>query len=709
MFIGWECVAEHWKLGPPVAIPDEDNLTDPGPSISERDEHEVFCAHIESANLIRQEPIADRSIHDSTYFPLNKDSRPLTDSEIKSMAPEVRQSKLKELMSWVKNKAGKATLKSEYTKRTGLKPLPTRWVGTFKRKKGVKIVKQRLVGKGFAEQNQASMETSSPTATRTGHRIVMSISSRKHWQIHSLDISAAFLKGFDFDKLRELGHARQPVALNVTAEIFQLLAELDKDAWQVAAADPESYCIELSCGAYGLKDGPLLWFIRFISALTDNGMKQSCHDPCVFYLPLSPVEIQAQSAQIASSGVAISLIMSLHVDDTLATGEDTKLEWLERFLVAEFEDVTCERNHFRHFGVDVFRHPTCFHVSACQKDYIAELQPIKLPTRSKKETKCDAEMITAYRSLCSGIAWVGVTYAPALAAASLYQSFLPVPSHENCHQMNSLLTQLREEYEPVLFRSDLQGPFRIVEIGDSSLGNASKYSQGGFYVVLASRNENMVCGNCHQLAFKSSKSKRVASSTEHAETLALMSGMEESLFLQTWMYEVSHPHVTSMQLLNVPGRDHIPIVGVMDCLDVLESLVKTAVPTPVNRALTLYLHALRELHKLGFVEAYCWCDTRDNVANCLTKLKPDGGLALAGLKDFYRGGGWEPTHPFRWHSARLTDPQTYVVTHLPLPPPSTKSLEDNKLTESNQKELASMLPSLQYRFAYVTLEIELPM
>ena len=121
------------------------------------------------------------------------------------------------------------------------------------------------------------------------------------------------------------------------------------------------------------------------------------------------------------------------------------------------------------------------------------------------------------------------------------------------------------------------------------------------------------------------------------------------------------------------------------------------------------LHALRELHKLGFVEAYCWCDTRDNVANCLTKLKPDGGLDLAGLKDFYRGGGWEPTHPFRWHSARLTDPQTYVVTHLPLPPPSTKSLEDNKLTESNQKELASMLPSLQYRFAYVTLEIELPM
>jgi hypothetical protein len=117
------------------------------------------------------------------------------------------------------------------------------------------------------------------------------------------------------------------------------------------------------------------------------------------------------------------------------------------------------------------------------------------------------------------------------------------------------------------------------------------------------------------------------------------------------------------------------------------------------------LHALRELHKLAFVEAFCWIDTRDNVSNCLTKLKPDGGLDLTDLKDFYLGGGWEPRHPFRWHSNRLTDPQKFDTCYLPLPPPSTKSQEDYKL---DQKELASMLPSLQYRFVYVTIEIVLP-
>ena len=692
-------VREQWYdeelLQPPSDKDDDDNATDAGPSISERDANETFLAKIETASLLRRDSIV--KIHDEdNYFPLDKDSRPLTEAEIQSLAPEVRQSKLSELSSWVKNQAGKPCLKAEYTQRTGLKPLPTRWVGTFKRKKGVKIVKQRLVGKGFAEANQASMETSSPTATRTGHRIVMSIAARKHWEIHSLDVSAAFLKGFDFDKLRELGHARQPVALNVNAEIFQLLAELDKDVWQPAASDPERFCIELSCGAYGLKDAPLLWFIRFMSALSDNGMKQSCHDPCVFYLPLSPGEIQTQSSQINNSGVAISLVMSLHVDDTLATGEISKLKWLEDLLVSEFQDVTCERNHFRHFGVDVYRNPTCFHISACQKDYIAELQPIKLPTRSKKETICDADLITAYRSLVSGIAWVGVTYAPALAAASLYQSFLPAPTHEHCRMMNGVLDQIRTEYVPLMFRSDLVGPFRLVVIGDSSLGNSSKYSQGGFYVMLATKSDTFVCGPCHPLAFKSGKSKRVASSTEHAEVLACLAGVEEAMFLQTWMYELANPYVTSLKLLSIPGKQHVQILPITDCLDVLESLTKTAVPTPVNRSLTLYLHALRELYQLGLVEAYLWCDTRDNIANALTKLKPDGTLDLGDLKDFYRGGGWEPKQPFRWHSSRLSDPSHFRFVPLPPPPPSTKHLADHKLIAT---ETAEMLPSLQYRSA----------
>ena len=378
-------------------------------------------------------------------------------------------------------------------------------------------------------------------------------------------------------------------------------------------------------------------------------------------------------------------------------------------LVEEFQDITTERNHFKHFGVDVYRHPTLFHISACQRDYIAELKPIDIPPRCRKDDACDTQTITAFRSLVSGVAWSGVTYAPSLAAASLFQGFLPSPTWEHCKMLNEALKQIQSEYTPLMYRSDLQGPFRLVVVSDSSLGNSSKYSQGGFFVLLATQTDSLICGACHTLAFKSGKSKRVASSTEHAEVLALLSGVEEALFLQTWMYEVANPYISSLQLLHVSGQEHMQIVSVTDCLDVLESLTKTAVPTPVNRALTLYLHALRELFQLKFVEAYAWCDTRDNIANSLTKIKPDGTLDLGDLKEFYQCGGWEPKQPFRWHSSRLSDPSPFPLVPLPKPPPSTKQMPDYKLRETDLKEIANMLPSLQYRFAYATFEIELPL
>ena len=78
------------------------------------------------------------------YFPLNKDSRELTAAEEIEFAGEVREARLNELRSWVKLKAGRPERIDGFKKRTGLRPLPGRWVGVYKRKKGKRIIRQRL-------------------------------------------------------------------------------------------------------------------------------------------------------------------------------------------------------------------------------------------------------------------------------------------------------------------------------------------------------------------------------------------------------------------------------------------------------------------------------------------------------------------------------------------------------------------------------------
>ena len=91
------------------------------------------------------------------YFPLDKDCRPLTASELLSESVAVEESRMKELTSWLANKTGVPILRKDYEQTTGLKGLPSRWVDEYKRKEGRRVVKCRLCLKGFAERNQDSL------------------------------------------------------------------------------------------------------------------------------------------------------------------------------------------------------------------------------------------------------------------------------------------------------------------------------------------------------------------------------------------------------------------------------------------------------------------------------------------------------------------------------------------------------------------------
>jgi hypothetical protein len=318
-----------------------------------------------------------------------------------------------------------------------------------------------------------------------------------------------------------------------------------------------------------------------------------------------------------------------------------------------------------------------FNVYASQKDYLSQLEPVTLPTgRTKKEDLASPSLVTEFRSLVAGIAWTGVTYAPSLTAGSLFQGYLPNVTIGQCEQLNAVLKQLKEEYRPLIYRADIHPPFRLISIVDSSLGNNTKYSQNGVFILLCCSSDTHICGPCVQLSFKSAKSKRVASSTSHAETLASMLGLEEASFLQTWLLELAHPCMTSTELINAPSSMLAPIVAVGDCKDAFDMFTKPAFPTPVNRALTLYVHAIREYFEQKKVEAFVWTDTRDNVANALTKFSQSGLLEISELRQFYTTASWEPSFPFRWHGEQLIDPEPLLRFDFTEPPPPTRVMAD---------------------------------
>ena len=252
----------------------------------------------------------------SKYFPVARDAAVVTPSDIHEFPDEAKESAMKELAAWIKLRAGKAIPIAEYFAKTGLKPLPSRWVNTWKKKSGVRRMKRRLVLKGYAERNQQRMDTASPTASRLGHRMVMCKSAEWGLPIVALDISTAFLQGYSFEELNAAGHNRQPCAFLPPEGVFSLLHEMDpKGGWEKAAKEPSLWAFQLDKGAYGLKDAPMLWFLKINHFLKQLEFEPMAHDACVYRHLDSEDQIDA--------------LVSLHVDDTLGTGFPRGCLWID--------------------------------------------------------------------------------------------------------------------------------------------------------------------------------------------------------------------------------------------------------------------------------------------------------------------------------------------------------------------------------------------
>ena len=298
-----------------------------------------------------------------------------------------------------------------------------------------------------------------------------------------------------------------------------------------------------------------------------------------------------------------------------------------------------------------------------QANYLAALKPISVQ-RSRGDgrtvtTKASPQEITEFRSLVSGIAWVGVTHPGAQAAASLFQGRLPEPFIQDILCLNNLLMQLQSQYHPVVFRSGLEFEnLKMTTIGDSSLGNAessettNKYSQAGFFHLLTTdnRNDEGLVGNCVLLHSRSAKSKRVANSSMSAETISTMNCVESGMFIQTWLLEMRYPTRTTLELINANPRELIKHEVGTDCLDLYSTLISPTFPNPSNRALTLYLSGLREAREKEWIKAWIWTDTEDCIANVLTKLNKDGTLQLEPLTSLLKLSYWEPKKSYRYNN-----------------------------------------------------------
>ena len=138
---------------------------------------------------------------------------------------------------------------------TGQILVSTKWVITEQIKDGKRIVKGRLVARGF-EENLSNTRTDSPTCSRQALRLCFVTASTMGWELHSLDVTSAFLQGNIIN--REV-YVQPPVEWDGNPLIWKL-----------------KKCL------YGLDDAPRSWYERVEQELKKSEGKTSVYDEAMF-------------------------------------------------------------------------------------------------------------------------------------------------------------------------------------------------------------------------------------------------------------------------------------------------------------------------------------------------------------------------------------------------------------------------------------------
>ena len=97
----------------------------------------------------------------------------------------------------------------------GQATISSRWIITEKYKEGKKVVKARLVARGF-EEDSDKLRTDSPTCSRISFRLLIAVAASKSWRLNSIDISSAFLQG---DKLDRALYLKPPLDVCKSNEV----------------------------------------------------------------------------------------------------------------------------------------------------------------------------------------------------------------------------------------------------------------------------------------------------------------------------------------------------------------------------------------------------------------------------------------------------------------------------------------------------------
>ena len=462
------------------------------------------------------------------------------------------EAKRKEITNWEKNEV------FEEVDWEGQPTISTRWVVTEKQNKDGRMIKARLVARGFEEHLGECVVTESPTCSKEALRLALSVMLMRDWKCNTIDIKAAYLQGQPISR---------EVFLQPPPEFFR------GKVWKLRKT------------VYGLNDAARAWYETVRDELLRLGMRVCQYEPAMFML---------------KKGGVLEGIICIHVDDFCWGGTKLFEEHVISRLEEDFLVGATDSGQFKYVGIHINQGSDG--ISLDQGSYIKSLQQVEMSQKKcqRKDMPLNENEIHQYRSVVGQLNWVGTQTRPDISfdVCSLSMRFGKCTVGD-LMEANKVIKRVKTDQVRVFLPVLREGVY-LECYSDASFANLGDCgSQGGFVIFLADKD-----GHRCPIVWKSRKVRRVVKSTLAAETLALLDVAENAFYIRKILEDIGIDRT-------VPIRCFVDNKSLVDALKSMKMVE--------DKYLRINMACLKDMLSRGDVSSVGWVSTNQQLANCLTK------------------------------------------------------------------------------------------
>ena len=602
---------------------------------------------------------------------VQRDDDILTAEELKTHAREVAASMLSELKTWAKLKC------FSRRRRAGARNIiDCRWVIKWKYEQEAisvdaasnqavaqsarkRVIRSRLTVRGFKDRDAQNLDSYAGTSQRYSQRLVCSEAAFRGWPICTTDISKAFLQGVTYEELAELtGEPIREVNFYLPAHCNDILRQVPG----FEDFDEGSEILHCDKPGTGLVDAPRAFSMK-LALVTKNQCR------------MIPSTVDGELVMKYENNRLLCL-MAKHVDDLKLAGEREVILKILKSIQDVFGELKIEWHTFTNCGLRHIQDPKTFCITLDQEVYVQNIKPIvHEDLRGKASDKdCSPELTQLFMSLLGAVAYALMTRIDVAVFVCALQRMTHKPKIIHIKRLNAVLRWMQANPKRLTFQS-VKGTSHLRCVGDAafkkeeeaghslrgalflrcfsgiSTGTDSR-SSGGFTSADSDYSKSTVV---HIVDAICKSQRHVTRSTFSSELLSACDTVDHGMLLALSLHEFSKgPQSTfsARQLREFGGWD-VKLSLYVDALSVYAAVTATFIKIPAEKSLLSHVQYLRELLDTKVLEALAWIDTRDMVADGLTKGAVDRAAIHACM-----AGKWDIMHEAKvWRASKQMRPK----------------------------------------------------